>query len=157
MNTMISDIEEEILDIDWYCVDACGEIAHFASAGQGFLPKSVKASKERLERLSMYFRQTLSVNGDSIVSHNLCSHVRFQSDAQKATYLAFFSQLATKGLYSFACVLAPTRPTSYFQVARPSQPIKTNQLPNEIQQMLMGTCFQTVFSSIDLIHEKEIV
>ena len=56
---MISDIEEETRDIDWFCTDIDGEIGHFASGGRGFLPLSVKASQENLNRLVSIFSKRI--------------------------------------------------------------------------------------------------
>ena len=152
---MITDIQEETQDIDWFSVDANGEIAHFASGGRGFLPPSVKASNEDLQYLTSYFRRDLSKNGDGVESLNLSSHMRFQSETQKTTYLADYSQMGAKGLYSFDCIVGPKRPTGYFVVARPSHPLRVEDLPHNVKEVLLKTRFLGTFSSSEVVQESE--
>src|SRR5262249_5104444 len=104
---MITDVEEETQDFDWFSVDDNGEIAHFASGGRGFLPPSVKVSKSNLNRLAAFFRESLSANGIAIEAAGLSSHLHFESEAQRSTYLANYLRMGAKGLYSFDCVIGP--------------------------------------------------
>ncbi len=152
---MITDLEEETLDLDWFSVDVDGEIAHFASGGRGFLPPSVKASRENLNRLIAYFRSILAVNGDAIESPNFSSHKQFQSEAQKSMYLADYSQMGAKGLYSFDYVVVSKRPSGYFVVARPSHPLNVEILPHNIQEIIKKTCFFGAFSRLNMVEENE--
>ncbi len=138
---MITDIEEETQDIDWFGADLNGEIAHFTSGGRGFLPPSVKACKEDLNLAYAYFRHELAANGYGIQSSNLLLHMKFQSVEQKATYLADYLRMASKGLYSFDCVITGKRPSGYFVVASPARPLSVNELPNEIQKIVVRTRF----------------
>jgi hypothetical protein len=153
---MITDLEEETRDIDWFSVDSKGEIAHFTSGGQGFLPPSVKASNENLQRVTMFFRQLLP-NGDAVESSNLSSHIYFDLEAQKSRYLEAFSGMAEKGLFSFDCVMdAPERPSSYFMVAKPSHPVNIGDLPEDIRNILGQTYFSGEFSNEDMIIPDDI-
>lgn len=152
---MITDIEEETQDIDWFSVDANGEIAHFATGGRGFLPPSVKASRANLNHLATYFREHLTANGDGIESPNLSSHMQFTSEAQKATYLADYSRMGAKGLYSFDCVVGPKRPSSYFLAVKPSHPLTVDDLPDDIRQLLNVTRFDGKFCSSDMAQANE--
>ena len=156
-HAMITDLEEETLDLKWFSVDDSGEIAHFASGGRGFLPPSVKASKSNLDRLKTFFRKDLSPNGIGIVSANLLLHEHFESEAEKTRYLEFFSQNATKGLYSFDCFIDATRPTGYFLVVTPSRPLKVDDLPHDIRQILNLTHYAGKFCGTDLVKENEIL
>ena len=70
---LISELEEETQDIDWFCVDVAGEIAHFASGGRGFLPTSVSSSRVSLEILLQYFRESLAQSTVAIEAASLLS------------------------------------------------------------------------------------
>jgi hypothetical protein len=150
---MISDLEEETIDLDWFSIDNNGEIGHFASGGQGFLPPSVKSSKSNLTRLAEFFRHSLSTNGAAIESQALLSHVQFNSRAQQARYLEDYSRMASKGLYSFNCIMDFNRPTSYFLVVKPSCPLKVDDLPDEIRQILQ-TRFAGEFCNSEFVTER---
>jgi hypothetical protein len=152
---MITDIEEETQDIDWFSVDTNGEIAHFATGGRGFFPQSVKASRANMNRLVSYFRGTLPANGDGVQSRNLSSHMQFTSKAQLTTYLADYIRMGAKGLYSFDCIIDRKRPSSYFMVVRPSHPLTLNDLPGDVRQLLNLTRFDGRFCSSDMVHANE--
>jgi hypothetical protein len=152
---MITDIEEETLDLDWFSVDDNGEIAHFASGGRGFLPSSVKVSRTNLARITAYFRRDLDANGSAIESANLSLHTEFNSEAEKARYMADYSRMAAKGLYSFDCVIDHKRPCNYYLVARPSCTLKVNDLPDDIQQIINITSFAGQFRSSAIVKQDE--
>jgi hypothetical protein len=154
---VITDFEEETQDIDWFSVDASGEIAHFASGGRGFLPLTVRASKEDLQYLTSYFRKELARNGDGVESPHLVAHMRFESEEQKAAYLADYSQMGAKGLYSFDCMVGPKRPSGYFLVVEPSRPLRIEGFPSDIRQVLLRTRFLGTFSTSDVVQETEFV
>jgi hypothetical protein len=152
---MITDIEEETLDLDWFGMDDNGDIGHFASGGRGFLPPSVKASRTNLDRITAYFRQEALANGIARESANLALHEEFKSEPQKTRYLADFERMAAKGLYSFDCVVGQSRPSNYFLVATPSCALKVNELPNDIRKIIKMTCFAGEFRSSDVVQPKE--
>lgn len=152
---MITDIEEETLDLDWFSVDDNGELAHLASGGQGFLPPSVKASKTNLNIVTAYFRELIATNGRGIESPNLVSHIQFESNAQRATYLSAFLPMGAKGLHSFDCVLGSRRPNGYFVVARPSTPMTVDDVPDDIRQILNLTRFAGKFRSVDAVEQDQ--
>jgi|SRR6516164_7834135 hypothetical protein len=153
MPTMISGLEEETLDLDWFAVDGQGEIGHFATGGKGFLPPSVKASKENQSKLNAFFRK-LTKNGEAIESPILASHVQFQTEAEANRYLEDYSYMAGRGLYSFDCFIARRRPTSYFLVARPSDPLTLEDLPKDIREVVRLTQFRGSFSKLNVIQES---
>jgi hypothetical protein len=151
--TVITDIEEETLDLDWFSVDAEGAIAHFASGGRGFLPMSVKASKEDLD-LTAYFRAAPK-NGHAVASPRLSSQKQFESDAQKAKYLADYAQMGERGFFSFDCIVGPRRPTGYFLVVQPSLPLRLEDLPLRVREIMRRCAFERSFSISYLINESD--
>jgi len=152
---MISDIEEETLDLDWFGVDIDGKIAHFASGGRGFLPSSVKSSKDALDRLTEFFRHSLLAHGTGIESPNLSSHVQFESESYKSRFLTDYARMASKGLYSFDCIVSSQRPTGYFKVIAPSRPLTVDDIPSDIQQSIAMTRFPRTFASADVIQAMD--
>ena len=158
---MITDVEEETLDITWFSVDANGEIACFASGGRGFLPASVKACKDNMIRLVDFFEDALPENGYGIASLNLDSRMqqrRYLADTVeegRASYLAAYLPMATKGLYAFDCIYLNRRPSGYFLVARPSRPLCVGELPPDIQGIVKLTRFPGRFSTLDTVQEAD--
>jgi len=148
-------LEEETEDLDWFCIDAIGEIGHFTTGGRGFLPRSAKASKDNLQFLLSFFRDILAENGRAIESPQLSVRVRFQSEEQKRTYLGDYVKMAAKGLYSFDCILDRTRPTGYFLTGQPSCPLKTEQLPNDVKQILLRTRFLGTLCNAETVEDRQ--
>jgi hypothetical protein len=91
-----------------------------------------------------------------IEAASLSSHSQFKSEAQKTTYLADYSRMGAKGLFSLDCVIGPKRPSNYFMVVTPSCPLKVNDLPNEIRQILNMTRYEGKFCSVEMIKENEV-
>jgi len=154
MPTMISDLEEQTLDLDWFAVDANGEIGHFATGGLGFLPLSVKACNENRVLLRSFFRG-LAGNGEAIESPSLASHRHFASEAEKERSLEDFVQMSSKGLYSFDCIFDRKRPSGYYLVVLPSNPLTVEELPDEIRPALELTRFPGSFAKKDLFQGNE--
>jgi hypothetical protein len=137
-------------------MDHDGEVAHFASGGRGFLPSSVKASRENLARLTDFFRESLLANGESIISPNLSSHVQFKSEEERMRFLADYSKMAAKGLYSFDCEILPFRPTNYYLVAKPSHPLKEEKLPDEFRELLRLIRISKKLSKLDEVQPTDL-
>ncbi|MFD2786549.1 hypothetical protein [Hymenobacter rubripertinctus] len=124
----ISDIDQEISDIDWFAADKDGRILHLASAG-GVLPESVAASQQNLLLLHQYFLE-LPEAGTAIMAIEPKSGIRYDS----------FLRYARRGLYSFDKVDLHNRLDSRYQlVARPAVPLLLTELPPELAQLLHRT------------------
>ena len=67
-----------------------------------------------------------------------------------------YSRMGAKGLYSFNCIIGPNRPSSYFMVVTPSRPLKVDELPNDIRQILNMTRHAGTFCSLDIAKDSEI-
>jgi hypothetical protein len=141
-NTVITDIEEETEDIDWFAADRAGSIAHFASGGRGFIPASIKASKEDLTTLQSFFRGLSDHFTLPVVSNIAESRFSFRDEAQRARYLEDFLRMAAKGLYSFDCVVEPIRASGYFLVATPTHHLNVFSLPIHIQSIIGRTVIE---------------
>ena len=133
---IISDLEEETTDLDWFAIDQQGFIGHFTTGGAGALPRSVASSKEDLESVCKYFR-SLPLNATvPLASQKAMAVLATKNDQAREKYLRDFLQMASRGLYSFDYQPTGKRPSPYFLVARPEQPLHFNDIPPEIQGLL---------------------
>ena len=147
MDTRISDCEEETIDFEWFSVDRNGEIAYFGAGGRGFLPFSIMRSKENLVRLVEYFSDRLNVNGATAAPPVVPEYAKFFLPDGRDKYVAFYSGMASKGLYSFDCMDDPPRRCGYVLVARPSCPLRVEELPSALRRILEMTRFSGEFRS----------
>ncbi|KAL0630446.1 hypothetical protein Q9L58_010707, partial [Maublancomyces gigas] len=74
----------EVNDLDWFASYRDGALAHFATAGQGFAPDSVRASISKYELLYDYFHSLAEVFECEIEEDNL---EIFESEAKRERYL----------------------------------------------------------------------
>jgi hypothetical protein len=136
----ITDIEQQTQDFDWFAIDQEGFIGHFAIGGHGALPASVAKSREELERITKFFLEELSANTTAIVDRGVLLLVHLQPTAKAETrYLHGFVEAAERGLYSYDAYMDETRPTGYFRVAVPANPLNITKIPIEIATILQQT------------------
>jgi hypothetical protein len=142
----ITDVQEETEDLDWFAVDRSGAVAHIATGGMGFLPDTVKESFEDLNRLKNFFRSLADNRCQAVVSDRLTSRLPPNIAIESVVTFSDFRSMASRGLYSFDCVLSGRRPTGYFLVAFPTEPLKADALPTAIQTLLRRTACHRSFS-----------
>ncbi len=126
---MITDIEQETSDIDWFFTDGI-DVGFIASAG-GRLPNSISnRSVVSVQFLASYFKD-LPKRCDFIINPNLNNIITHETDINE--YLSCFIKMAEKGLFTFdKTVLNNFSDTNYHLIAKPINPIKFNSLPQEI-------------------------
>lgn len=132
---MITEAEQQSLDIDWFFTD--GDNIGFVASGGGKLPETVSKSRDNIEEIANYFR-SLPVVGDAIVNPNLSKAMggRMVDDR----YLVDFIDMAKRGLYAFdKTVLNSFSETNYHLVARPTRLIKLQELPPTIANRVIQT------------------
>jgi len=135
---MITDIEQETNDFDWFFTDG-NAVGHVASGG-GKLPPSVARSVNGLNILQNYFNG-LPTNSDVIVN--------IQSRTTNDDHLMSFADMAKKGLYSFDKThLGKPYDTAYHLIAKPGQAIQFKTLPEEIKEILINSRYIDSFGSI---------
>lgn len=134
LNTiMFTEIDQEILDIDWFFTDKT-EIGFVASGG-GTLPNSF-AKIEKHELLVSYFRSLPEIS-DVILNENLNTILSHEIDDNYLNDFVFFSR---RGLYAFDKTnLGMFSDTNYHLVGKPANAIKINDLPEEIKSILTQT------------------
>lgn len=130
---MYTDIEQQILDIDWFFTDG-KKIAFVASAG-GKLPNSIAGLGDENSLLSSYFRNLPEIS-DVIINPQLEEILQNIDTA----YLSDFVYMSRKGFYSFDKTrLNDFLDTHYHLVAKPSNPLNLSSLPKEILETLLKT------------------
>ncbi|WP_109618973.1 hypothetical protein [Chryseobacterium oncorhynchi] len=137
---MITEIEQETLDIDWFFTD--GKYIGFMASGGGKLPNSVAESKEEHQVLVNYFRNLPEVS-DVLVNLELDSLLikTFGSGADER-YLENYISMTKKGLYSYdKTVLSNFLDPHYHLVAIPKEPLKLENLPQDILDIISKTRF----------------
>ena len=133
--TMITEMEQATLDIDWFFTN--GKEIAFVASGGGKLPGEVSKSKENIENLALYFR-SLPKSSDVIINSDLNKIMKAQEINE--SYLADFIMMAEKGFFSYdKTILNNFSEANYHLVVRPINPLKTDDLPLDISKILMTT------------------
>ena len=133
---MITEIEQQTSDIDWFFV--AEETIAFVASGGGRLPESVAKSNEQNELLSTFFR-SLPETSEVIINPDLSKIVTKSIDDQ---YLSDFIFMAKRGLFSFdKTVLNNFSNLHYHLVAEPVNPLTFYQLPIEIREIIIESKF----------------
>jgi hypothetical protein len=128
---MITEIEQQSLDIDWFFIT--GQDIAFVASGGGKLPQSVAQSLEGNKLLSSFFR-SLPVISEVIINPDLSMIITTPINEQ---YLVDFMEMTKRGLFSFdKTILNNFSESHYHLVAKPANPLKTDQLPFEIKEAL---------------------
>jgi hypothetical protein len=92
-----------------------------------------------------------------IESTNLQQHANFRSAAEKERYLAVYMSMAAIGMHSFDCITARKRPTNYFLVARPARPLRIEDVPDDIRQILSMTRLSGKLNELDMVTANDVV
>jgi hypothetical protein len=129
----ISEDEQTYTDFDWFCVDLCGNVGHFTSAGYKAIPSSVARSAEDLRFLTDFFAG-LNAAPDA---HALDEHLVLE--CRTGRYLRDFIAMANRGLYSFDIESHLKPGICYFRVALPKSPLRFADLPEGIRAILGRT------------------
>ena len=126
---MITDIEQETLDIDWFFTDG-NEIAFVASGG-GRLPFYVSnKSMEEIESIAEHFKD-LPIISEVVINPDIDKFIT--RGTNKREYLSYFVEIAEKGLFSFDKSISNSfSDLNYHLVAKPITPLKFDELPLEI-------------------------
>lgn len=152
---MITEIEQETLDIDWFFTD--GKYIGFMASGGGRLPNSVAESKEEHQVLVNYFKN-LSEVSDVLVNPELDSLlIKTFGSGIDERYLDGYISMTKKGLYSYdKKVLNNFLDPHYHLVAIPKEPLKLENLPQDILDILSKTKFPNHIENIREINISEI-
>lgn len=147
---MITEIEQQTLDIDWFLTD--GKYIRFMASGGGKLPDSVAKSSYNNEKLVSYFRNLPEIS-DFVVNSKLDALLieKFGTGVNER-YLEDYVLMTKKGLYSFDKTVPCNFLDPYYHlVASPVIPLIISDLPKEILEILMETqCSAEMNAIIDI-------
>lgn len=147
---MITEIEQQSLDIDWFFTD--GKHVAFVASGGGKLPKSIAESSD-YNLLSSYFRN-LPEKSEIEINVSLSEILKMVPDER---YLADYVLMTKKGLYSFdKTILNNFLDPNYHLVAQPISPLKIIDLPKEVFEILIKSKYDKNLTSISNFNSFEI-
>ena len=151
---MIREDEEPGLDLDWFALDAQGNVAHFTTGGCGALPRSAAASRDDLKRVHDYVL-SLQEMGAGLLNEDWLKGLRLVPTARIEPRHSFreWTASAARGLYAYDFIEDQRRrPRPYRVVARPEVPLKADELPPEIREIVGRTVLHdVVFARDDVI------
>ncbi|WP_426670337.1 hypothetical protein ACPPVU_03630 [Mucilaginibacter sp. McL0603] len=135
---MYSQIEQQILDIDWFFTN--GVDVGFVASGGGKLPLSVANNYSQLDTLLTDYFMELPYNSDIIINANLSQILGEQADDM---YLDYFIEMTRKGLYAFdRTILNNFSATQIHLVASPTVPLRLDEFPDQIKEILIKTRYE---------------
>jgi hypothetical protein len=135
-NTLWIDLEG--LDLAWFATDSLGYIGFFTTGGWGPVPRSAIVSRASLDKLHRYFfkeahRQTASADAPGWEARAGIS----QEDARANPIRnQQWRDMAEKGLYAYDAYQHRNHPAAYFKRATPTIPIRVDDLPEDVRQLL---------------------
>ncbi|MEO7212757.1 hypothetical protein [Mucilaginibacter sp.] len=131
---MISEIEQQTSDIDWFFTN--GRHIAFVASGGGKLPLSISSSFDT-SIIAAHCKMLYSVS-TVVINPNLNKIVPDFDER----YLADFKEMAKKGFFAFdKTVLSNFSELNYHLVASPVIPLSLSDLEPDIAQMIMKTSF----------------
>lgn len=131
---MLTEIEQQCLDIDWFFIadDKIG----FVASGGGKLPNFVAQSSESMNEISS-FMKTLPQITEVEINNNL---KEIKGTTIENSYLEDFIFMAKRGLYSFdKTYLNNFSDTHYHLVAKPISPLTIDRIPINILSLVKNT------------------
>ena len=167
---LISEVDQEVYDYDWFAVDKEGHVGHFTTGGMGTLPRIVAASSKDLHFVADFF-STLASSTEATLApraQKAAEDVNWRKgwtgppmDAETAAACCFgdFMRMAGRGLYSFDHSYAldhrtaRTRPCPlYYRIAIPIKPLHVAGLPVDVQRILN----RLVLTTSDFSRDNEV-
>jgi hypothetical protein len=156
----ISDIEQEISDINWFAVDAEYSISSMSSNG-GRLPLSVASSAEDNYTLVEFFDSLATPENAFIINKNFQLPDTMQRSEQRRIFFQTFSLQSARGLYSFSRnekdISGIWSDREYSLVTIPSNPICFTTLPKDIQTILSKTSYNGIFKHANILNLENIL
>ncbi|ASK32280.1 hypothetical protein CEY12_20295 [Chryseobacterium sp. T16E-39] len=135
---MITEIEQQTLDIDWFLTD--GHHIGFMASGGGRLPDSVARSSENNEKLVSYFRGLPEISACTVNPELDDILTKIHGSGADERYLEDYISMTKKGLYSFDKTnFNNFLDGQYHLVAIPIKALIISDLPKDILGILKET------------------
>ncbi len=125
----ITMVELQCEDIIWFAVDKHNHIFACASAGEGNVPEFVCKSREQTDLLETFFFHELEAS-----TEEKCLICIDKSNP----LIQDFMLLSQKGLFCFDSYIDDTKQRYYKKYTAPVKPLFLDDLPHNIQHMLLG-------------------
>jgi hypothetical protein len=134
--TAFNEFEQLDYDLDWFAVDKDGKVGHFTTGGFQFLPPSVAKSKENLEEVSDFVKGLVIIEGNYATCPDLLKHLDIKTVVSFEKYIKLFSEMSSKGLYSYDSYSFDYQQRPYFRVTIPQTELLLDDLPQNIKNIL---------------------
>ena len=126
---IITDLDLQIEDIEWYGVDKNGRIAQFMSGGSFAVPGFVRESRENLEIVSHFFEKYNQTISETVLFNKNIEYPR-KEFWEECKYIS------QKGIYCYDIWHKSEFMNEYIYVCKPSLALAITDLPQDIQSVL---------------------
>ncbi|WP_152973087.1 hypothetical protein [Pseudomonas asplenii] len=122
-------------DLDWFACLEDGNVAHFATGGQGAVPLKVRSSISGYETVYEYFNSLPHKFDAEVIGMR---SPLFADESQRKYFFSSFVSMAGKGLFSFDVDLDGDvgDGRDYVLMARPDVGIQCSDLPDHIREVI---------------------
>lgn len=149
---------EEVFDLDWFALDACNSIGHFATGGCGAMPTHLADLQSEIAALLHFFQSESPLSGEAEISSQALDQCAGYDNDRKTWFLRDFLGMARRGLYSYDTMSLSKRPSGYYLIASPVIPQSLHSLPLHLQKIIERTRLENVvFSRYSNIEAASIV
>ena len=126
----ITELDLEIEDIEWYGVDETGKIGLFMSGGSLAVPGFICKSRENLEKVCDFFcKLDVQISNRVGINNNLVY--------PRQEFITECKHMSQKGIYCFDISDDKNLDNQYVYVSKPEKPLLIDELPIEIQTILL--------------------
>lgn len=126
---IITDLDLQIEDIEWYGVDKNGRIAQFMSGGSFAVPEFVRESRENLEIVSHFFEKYNQTISETVLFNKNIEYPRKE-------FIEECKYISQKGIYCYDIWHKSEFMNEYIYVCKPSLALAITDLPQDIQSVL---------------------
>lgn len=126
---IITDLDLQIEDVEWYGVDKNGRIAQFMSGGSFAVPEFVRESRENLEIVSHFFEKYSQIISATVLFNKNIEYPR-KEFWEECKYVS------QKGIYCYDICDKSELMNEYVYVCKPSCALVITDLPQDIQSVL---------------------
>ncbi len=126
----ITKFDLEIEDIEWYGVDETGKIGLFMSGGSLAVPEFICKSRENLEKVCEFFGKLNVLISDCVSINNKLVYPRQE-------FITECERMSQKGIYCFDISDDENLDNHYIFVSKPEKPLLIDELPLEIQTIML--------------------
>ena len=152
---MYTELDQETLDIDWFFTD--DKYIGFVASACGILPKSVAELDIEDDEILYSYINSLIEQKDFLINTDLNEIAKKRGFSITEKYLSYFIMMSKKGFYSFNKTDIGNRlDTNYHLVTKPVNPLRVDEIPKNILNILKKTYHKGDISNLSSINIEEI-